>query len=126
LRKQSRWRLPTIISALEAHAASTGNGNGLLADHSGNDADRDLRTLPMFAEFDRRFGQLKGIKDLAKRRKAAMALVQLAEDCVQPLYGGLNDCRMDNAYVCLIDMLAEPCGWTTTEVWRAVGERDET
>lgn len=125
--KSPRWRLRTIIDALETAAAHSDHyamKSTTLADQA--DA--------LFKEFDTAFERVKSAPSLAERRKMAIALYPLIEQAIDAMRArdtadGLNadhvSLRSDRVFNLLLIGFEGPCKWTRDEVWAHLIPDDE-
>jgi hypothetical protein len=115
-----RWRLRTVIDALNKHeqyvAADGGYPHSVIAD----------RCDAAFAEFDRRFDEMKSTLSLAKRRSMSIALAPLiaktislmrARDTADGLHPDHVALRCDRVFMLLLVGFEGACKWTRGEVW---------
>jgi hypothetical protein len=132
VKNSRRWRLPTIIAALERSVPAPktkqlrGNDDGTL------DLEHDRRTLPMFDGVDELLSAIKAEKSKTKRRARLSKYVAACEEACSEYRAHCKDVGFEEAGCCsdlmygrLIDDLAPLFGCTTTEVWHLVGTRDE-
>jgi hypothetical protein len=130
-RGQPRWRLPTIIAALQ------GSGNPLIPPHqvSGDGADGKLEEACRagFAKFDAAVAALEKLPTLAQRRARAvelgpMAAASIATMRVRDEAAGLHEQHIDLKCQEVLRLslwaLLGPTQWTKDEVWEHIISRN--
>jgi hypothetical protein len=140
VRKSPRWKMATILDAMEAHAAKSSYRND---DHDEiphdwreqreqfhRELDRERTTLPLFAKFNAQFDMLKATKSAAKRRQMLGSLMLLAdathhpyvrhyEKLGRPGAGGFTEAPNEARFSWIVDLVAEAAELPTTKVWDA-------
>jgi hypothetical protein len=111
-RGQPRWKMSTIVAAMEKHNRANDGGGS-----SGPNP-------PECAVFDLAFDKLVALPTLAARRKAAVKLVPLVDDMVQAIRTRGRDedwivsgIRGDQCYQQALERIEAPCEWTHDQVW---------
>lgn len=109
-----RWKMSTIVRALEKHSSVSGGG--------ASNVDPDLAA--MFATFDAAYDAMAALPALAKRRAAAAALVPLIKGLDQGLRAHgraigagdeLANLRADQLYQLTLRGFEGPCAWSLDE-----------
>jgi hypothetical protein len=118
-RGQPRWRMKTILDALERTGARTEHHN----EGGGQWTDLDA----VIAEFDAAYDRMRLEPSLAKRRAMSLRLAPLIvqmdrmEREVSKAAGEpelLTQLRADKIYMLLLRGFEEPCEWSHDETWR--------
>jgi hypothetical protein len=110
-----RWKMSTIVRALEKHSPVSGGGTG-------NDIDPAL--AGMFGKFDAAYDAMAALSTLTKRRAAAGALLPMIKGIDQRLRAHgravgvgneLADLRADKLYQLTLRGFEGPCAWSLDE-----------
>ena len=118
-KKQPRWKMSTIVDALERHGGSNNQGNG-------NSAAANANPPPEYAAFDAALDALEALPTVEKRRKAAVAIMPKLHAMVAALgRQGANagehpdHTALRGSEVYRLSMIAfqSPCAWSHDEVW---------
>jgi hypothetical protein len=113
-RGQPRWKMSTIVEALEKHRGGNGGGNGTTA------------SPPEYAQYDRAYDAMKALPTLAARRKQAVKLVPVIDDMMAALRAQgrdagedsfVTDLRGDKVYQLTLRGFEGPCEWSHDQVW---------
>jgi hypothetical protein len=122
--RAARWRLKTIIEALERMQPA-------FAPTPPGQIDPQLAEL--YARFDAAYAAMRKLKTLGSRRKAAIAMGPLiAEVDAMARKGGLalgNDpelveLRCDKLFLLYLRGFEECCGWSMNECWKHLDMRE--
>jgi hypothetical protein len=118
-RKQPRWRMKTVISAVDAHLGRK-NAPRLL-DHPSLQA--------LFDEFDTGSKNLDGLPDLKARRREAHRLIAVLVELDKAMRADARARREDDLRASLrcdqhfrvaMRNFEEPCDWTQVQCWAAL------
>jgi hypothetical protein len=119
LRGQPRWKMSTIVTALERHGRASGNniqGSGAV-----------VANQPEYAQYDAAFAALEALPTVAARRKAAIKLMPQLHGMIAALgRQGANagehpdHTALRGSEVYRLSMIAfrSPCEWSHDEVWQ--------
>jgi hypothetical protein len=114
-RGQPRWKMSTIVTAMERHNRANGGDNGTTGANP-----------PEFAVFDLAFDKLEALPTLAARRKRAVQLVPLIDDMITALRTRgreagegweVTGIRGDRVYQLTLAGFQGPCQWSHDQVW---------
>jgi hypothetical protein len=110
---QPRWKMSTIVQALEKHRGSNGSGNG-------------TASPPEYAHYDRAYDAMKALPTLSARRREAIKIIPVLAAMVTALRAhGLSNgedpdvtgMRGDRVYQLALAGFQGPCSWTHDQVW---------
>jgi hypothetical protein len=116
-KKQSRWKMSTIVDALERHNR---------ANDSGNSGDA-YANPPEYAAYDAAFAALEALPTLPARRKAAIKIMPVLHAMIAALTAHGREVGQHPEHIQLrgdavyrISMLGfqSPCAWSHDEVWK--------
>jgi hypothetical protein len=111
---QARWKMSTIVEALEKHRGSNASSNGTAA------------SPPEYARYDRAYDAMKALPTLAARRKQAVKLVPVIDNMLAVLRAlgrdagedpFVTDLRGDKVYQLTLRGFEGPCEWSHDQVW---------
>ena len=118
-RGQPRWRMKTILDALDRNGTRTEQRN------EGGSQRAFLDSL--YEKFDAAYDQMRAAPSLAKRRAMALKLAPLIEQMnrmereVSRAAGEpelLTELRADKIYMLIMRGFEGPCEWSQIEVWK--------
>jgi hypothetical protein len=126
-RGQPRWKMATIVEALEK--------NSLVLGGKGNGGGADPRLTPLYAQFDAAEMTLRKLSTLAKRRAFAVNTLRpiiMETQRMLQIVGKANgrdpeftNLIADKMYLLALRGLEGPCGWSQDETWDAMNFDDE-
>ncbi|TWC05039.1 hypothetical protein FBZ93_10349 [Bradyrhizobium macuxiense] len=123
--KQPRWRLKTIIDAVDRHF---GRNSAAVAPTATAALDA------LFEAFDTGCKRLDGLPDLEARRREARRLMAALVDLDAAMRSGARACREDELRAALrcdehfriaMRNFERPCGWTQEQCWALLTEGAE-
>jgi hypothetical protein len=118
LRGQLRWKMSTIVAALERHGRANGNNNNSQSGNSPNPLE--------FAAYDRAFAALEALPTLEERRRAAIQIMPVLHTKIAALkvqgrdaghHPQHTELRADRVYQLMMLGFQSPCQWSHDEVW---------
>jgi hypothetical protein len=126
-RGSPRWKMSTIVKAMERHNRASNGGN--------NSGDASPELTAICGKFDLAFDAMQRLPTLEKRRAAARSKLR-------PLITTMNRSFRDHAKATgVVDEVAcvradiiigdyvhsfeKPCGWSSTECWENLDRTDD-
>jgi hypothetical protein len=118
-----RWRLRTVIDALAVHEHQNmaGQNGGYASSEIADQCDA------AFAEFDRRFDEMKAGRSLKARRTLAIVLAPFIAETIRLMRqrdtaDGLHTdhvaLRADRIFMLLMIRFCDPCRWSKEQAWK--------
>ncbi|MGY4365255.1 hypothetical protein ACVW1A_001320 [Bradyrhizobium sp. LB1.3] len=120
-KKQPRWRMKTIVEAVDRHAGR----NSSAAVPGGT------RLPPLFDQFDTGCKRLDSLADLEARRREARRLMALLVELDEAMRADARmrredelraSLRCDQHFQLAMRNFEKPCAWTHNECWAVLAE----
>jgi hypothetical protein len=114
-KNQPRWKMSTVVAALEKHAGASASASTTTAANP-----------PEYAMFDQAFAALEALPTVEARRKAAIKVMPVLHTMIAALkvqgrdageHWQHTDLRGDAVYRVTMLGFQGPCEWSHDEVW---------